>query len=113
MQGHRAQSASSGDTRVLPRGDLRLLESDAAKRLLNSALPARLAYVWSDGPPRAGASHARLVAGVGPASTSPTANRAGQPRLNPAGSETAILDPGVAHCTVRPGFAAHSSPAYS
>ena len=44
--------ADSGATSVLPQGDLRLLESDSAKRLLASSLPARLAYVSLDGTPR-------------------------------------------------------------
>ena len=47
-----AQSAGSGEPNVLPQGDLRLSESDAAKRLLSSTVPARLAYLWSDGMPR-------------------------------------------------------------
>ena len=33
-------------------GDLGLLESDIAKRLLSSRLPARFAYIASDGTPR-------------------------------------------------------------
>lgn len=33
-------------------GDLGLLESELAVRLLNSRIPARLAYVWTDGTPR-------------------------------------------------------------
>ena len=40
------------DNRKLPQGDLRLLESEAAKRLLASTVPARLAYVAADGTPR-------------------------------------------------------------
>jgi hypothetical protein len=36
----------------LPQGDLTLLESDLAKRLLASTIPARLAYVAADGTPR-------------------------------------------------------------
>jgi Pyridoxamine 5'-phosphate oxidase len=36
----------------LPQGDLGLLQSDAARRLLDSAIPARLAYVALDGTPR-------------------------------------------------------------
>lgn len=36
----------------LPQGDLRLLETDLARRLLASNLPARLAYVARDGTPR-------------------------------------------------------------
>jgi nitroimidazol reductase NimA-like FMN-containing flavoprotein (pyridoxamine 5'-phosphate oxidase superfamily) len=36
----------------LPQGDLRLLDSAAARRLLSSSIPARLAFVWSDGTPR-------------------------------------------------------------
>ena len=37
---------------ALPQGDLRLLESDVAQRLLISTVPARLAYVAADGTPR-------------------------------------------------------------
>ncbi len=33
-------------------GDLALLEDPVAQRLLQSTLPARLAYVWTDGTPR-------------------------------------------------------------
>ncbi|HEU4678298.1 MAG TPA: pyridoxamine 5'-phosphate oxidase family protein [Terrimicrobiaceae bacterium] len=33
-------------------GDLKLLESDVAERLLNSTIPARFAYVSMDGTPR-------------------------------------------------------------
>jgi hypothetical protein len=44
--------AGSGGTMSLPQGDLGLLESDTAKRLLGSSIPARLAYVALDGTPR-------------------------------------------------------------
>ena len=40
------------DNMKLPQGDLRLLESDLAKRLLASTVPARFAYVAADGTPR-------------------------------------------------------------
>ncbi|MGC2195217.1 MAG: pyridoxamine 5'-phosphate oxidase family protein [Terriglobales bacterium] len=33
-------------------GDLGLLEHPVAKELLQSAIPARLAYIWTDGTPR-------------------------------------------------------------
>ena len=33
-------------------GDVALLQDPVAKRLLESAIPARLAYVWTDGTPR-------------------------------------------------------------
>jgi Pyridoxamine 5'-phosphate oxidase len=36
----------------LAQGDLRLLESDTAKRLLGSSIPARFAYLALDGTPR-------------------------------------------------------------
>ena len=36
----------------IPQGDLKLLETDMAQRLLNSKIPARLAYVTKDGTPR-------------------------------------------------------------
>jgi Pyridoxamine 5'-phosphate oxidase len=40
------------DVMALPQGDLRLLDSPAAKRLLGSTELARLAYVATDGTPR-------------------------------------------------------------
>ncbi len=33
-------------------GDLSLLEHSASQELLNSKIPARLAYIWTDGTPR-------------------------------------------------------------
>jgi hypothetical protein len=45
-------TADSGKTRDLPQGDLKLLESDIAQRLLASAIPARFAYTAVDGTPR-------------------------------------------------------------
>jgi len=36
----------------IPQGDLRLLDTETAKRLLTSTIPARLAYVATDGTPR-------------------------------------------------------------
>lgn len=33
-------------------GDLSLLQTDLAKQLLRSTIPARLAYTWTDGTPR-------------------------------------------------------------
>jgi hypothetical protein len=35
-----------------PQGDLQLLETDIARRLLHSTIPARLAYTATDGTPR-------------------------------------------------------------
>ena len=46
------RTADSKETMALPQGDLRLLESDVAKRLLTSTVPARLAYTAKDGTPR-------------------------------------------------------------
>ena len=40
------------DQQLLPQGDLRLLESDAAQRLFQSRIPARFAYSALDGTPR-------------------------------------------------------------
>lgn len=40
----------------LPQGDLRLLDSDLARRLLASSVPARYAYTALDGTPRVTAS---------------------------------------------------------
>jgi hypothetical protein len=45
-----AQAAE--DTGRLPQGDLRLLETDLAQQLLRSSIPARLAFVATDGTPR-------------------------------------------------------------
>jgi hypothetical protein len=36
----------------LPQGDLRLLETGLAQELLQAPIPARLAFVWTDGTPR-------------------------------------------------------------
>lgn len=36
----------------LPQGDVRLLQTETAQRLLSSQIPARFAFVWSDGTPR-------------------------------------------------------------
>jgi hypothetical protein len=44
--------SNSGAAMTSPQGDLRLLESDLAQRLLTSTIPARLAYVSPDGTPR-------------------------------------------------------------
>ena len=41
------------DVSQLPQGDLRLLESEMAQRLLGSSIPARVAYTGADGTPRA------------------------------------------------------------
>jgi hypothetical protein len=45
-------SANSIDPATAPQGDLRLLQTDVARRLLSSAIPARLAYIAADGTPR-------------------------------------------------------------
>jgi Pyridoxamine 5'-phosphate oxidase len=37
---------------ALPQGDVRLLETETAQELLHSTIPARLAFVWTDGTPR-------------------------------------------------------------
>jgi len=37
---------------AMHQGDLALLEDPVAKRLLESPVPARLAYTWTDGTPR-------------------------------------------------------------
>jgi len=42
----------SGQIMALPQGDLRLLHSEVAKRLLSSTIPARVAYLATDGTPR-------------------------------------------------------------
>jgi hypothetical protein len=38
--------------KAVQQGDLSLLEHPAAQELLNSKIPARVAYVWTDGTPR-------------------------------------------------------------
>ena len=47
---HTADTA--GDPAALPQGDLRLLDTEQAGRLLAAPLPARYAYTASDGTPR-------------------------------------------------------------
>ena len=37
---------------TMKQGDLALLNDPVARQLLNSAIPARLAYCWTDGAPR-------------------------------------------------------------
>lgn len=37
---------------AIPQGDLRLLETDQAKELLASSIPARVGMIWTDGTPR-------------------------------------------------------------
>ncbi|HEY8547055.1 MAG TPA: pyridoxamine 5'-phosphate oxidase family protein [Acidimicrobiales bacterium] len=44
--------AATGPAATIPQGDLRLLHTDAARELLASSIPARLAYVAPDGTPR-------------------------------------------------------------
>jgi hypothetical protein len=46
------KDAGSDETMALPQGHLRLLQSDVAKRLLSSTVPARFAFIWTDGTPR-------------------------------------------------------------
>jgi hypothetical protein len=46
------QAPSSGGKMDLRQGDPGLLESDLARRLLVSTVPARFAFVWTDGTPR-------------------------------------------------------------
>ena len=38
--------------RPVEQGDLKLLEQPASQELLQSKIPARLAYIWTDGTPR-------------------------------------------------------------
>jgi hypothetical protein len=45
-------TASARSPRPIPQGDLRLLDTDLAQRLLRSTIPARFAYVAPDGTPR-------------------------------------------------------------
>lgn len=40
------------DAERLPQGDLRLLQTDLAQHLLHSSIPARLAFIATDGTPR-------------------------------------------------------------
>jgi hypothetical protein len=46
------QATHADGASVLPQGDMRLLETDMAQRLLGSTVPARMAYVALDGTPR-------------------------------------------------------------
>jgi hypothetical protein len=50
--GNNDNDPGSGRTMALPQGDLGLLHSDVAKRLLVSTIPARFAYLARDGTPR-------------------------------------------------------------
>ena len=43
---------SEGDPATLKQGDVRLLETEIARELLASQLPARLAFIAKDGTPR-------------------------------------------------------------
>jgi hypothetical protein len=44
-------STATANERI-PQGDLRLLQTPLAQQLLHSAIPARMAFVWTDGTPR-------------------------------------------------------------
>jgi Pyridoxamine 5'-phosphate oxidase len=44
--------ATSTPTGQLRQGDLRLLHTDLAQELLHAPIPARLAFLWTDGTPR-------------------------------------------------------------
>ncbi|HEY1625664.1 MAG TPA: pyridoxamine 5'-phosphate oxidase family protein [Streptosporangiaceae bacterium] len=44
-------STANGNAK-LRQGDLRLLQTDLAQQLLHSTIPARMAFVWTDGTPR-------------------------------------------------------------
>ena len=45
-------STDGTDSDAAPQGDLRLLDSEVARRLLSSTIPARMAYIATDGTPR-------------------------------------------------------------
>jgi len=45
-------STDGTDSAAVPQGDLGLLDSDVARRLLASTIPARMAYIATDGTPR-------------------------------------------------------------
>ena len=47
-----SNTETRGDPMALRQGDLGLLQSELARRLLSSRIPARLAYIASDGTPR-------------------------------------------------------------
>jgi hypothetical protein len=47
-----SQGDRSADPMLLRQGDLGLLQSDVARRLLASRIPARVAYIGTDGTPR-------------------------------------------------------------
>ncbi len=44
-------SATPSDM-TIPQGDLRLLQTELAQRLLRAPIPARVAFIWTDGTPR-------------------------------------------------------------
>jgi dihydroflavonol-4-reductase len=67
---------------ALPQGDLRLLESDVAQRLLASTIPARVAYIARNGTPR-----------VVPTWFHCTPAPTWDPRPRPSGSPAAISRP--------------------
>jgi hypothetical protein len=46
------EAEDSGQAMALPQGDVGLLRSEVAQRLLDSTVPARMAYVATDGTPR-------------------------------------------------------------
>src|SRR5258708_32471949 len=45
-------STNGTNSAATPQGDLMLLDSEVAKRLLSSTIPARVAYIATDGTPR-------------------------------------------------------------
>jgi len=45
-------STNGTGSAAAPQGDLSLLDSDVARRLLQSSIPARMAYIATDGTPR-------------------------------------------------------------
>jgi hypothetical protein len=53
---HESNPQTGVEPMVLRQGDLRLLDSEVARRLLASRIPARLAYLAGDGTPRVLAS---------------------------------------------------------
>jgi PPOX class probable F420-dependent enzyme len=50
--GHRAAVSAKEQPMTVKQGDLSLLQHPASQELLHSKIPARLAYVWTDGTPR-------------------------------------------------------------
>lgn len=72
----------------IPQGDLSLLETDLAKELLASRIPARLAYTWLDGTPRVVPINFHWTGEEMVFGSSPTAPKVAALRKNPDAAAT-------------------------